>query len=232
MSGRRCALGSSMTPSRRIELEGGRSAAPARRCSSIRGPAAGPGLGSPRRPETAGSTVAGVRPGSEPRDGDRRGRSRRRGRAGGGGRRWVAGDASRAAALAHDLPFVCVPAGNPQPLRPRPRPRSGRSNRRPRRPQRWRRGPDRRRGGERPRLSQQRLARHLRRGDSSRGVSRREGPHVGRDRAHRPRPGRRDLRTGRRRRPRRQPYRSGDRARVEQPLRARAGRSRAAPVRR
>ena len=65
-----------------------------------------------------------------------------------------------------------------------------------------------------------------------RGVSRREGAHLGRDRARRPRSGRRDLRAGHRRRPRRQPHRSGDRARVEQPLRARAGRSRAAPVRR
>ena len=143
--------------------------------SSIPGPAAAPGLGLPRRRENGGS-ASWSSPGTEPRDRDRRGCCRRRGRARGGGRRWVAGDRRRGGAGVRIA--VRLRAGrNLQPLRPRPRAGSGRSNRRLRRPQRRHRGPDRRRRGERPPLSQQRLARHLRRGPR-RGVSRCEGAHL------------------------------------------------------
>ena len=123
-----------------------------------------------------------------------------------------------AAALAYELPFVCVPAGTRnhfardlgliRPIQIA--------------------GFDALSDGIEGRIDvgevsghlfpQQRLARHLRRGGSRRGVSRCEGA-PGRDRARRPRPRHRDLRTGHRRRPRRQPYRSCDRARVEQSLR-------------
>ena len=92
-----------------------------------------------------------------------------------------------AAALAHDLPFVCVPAGTRNHfardlgLDPAD-PVAG-----SRRPQRRRRGPDRRRGGERAPRSQQRLARHLRRGGRpTRGIATRRCSTVAGDRARRP----------------------------------------------
>ena len=124
-----------------------------------------------------------------------------------------------AAALAHDLPFVCVPAGTRNhfardlgldPADPIA-------------------ALDALSDGIEGRIDVGEVSGHLFLNNVSlgiyaeavrrRGVSRCEGAHLGRDRARRPRPGHRDLRTGHRRRPRRQPYRSCDRARVEQSLR-------------
>ena len=79
------------------------------RCSSTRGPAAGPGLGSPRR-QRSRDRRRGVRPGSEPHDAGRRGCRGRRGRAGRCRGRWVAGDGRGRRDRARP-PFVCVPAG-------------------------------------------------------------------------------------------------------------------------
>lgn len=65
-------------------------------------------------------------------------------------------------AARHDLPFLVIPAGDPQPLRPRPRPRPRRSGRGPGRPRGRRRTPCRPRVRRRPGVRQQRLLRNVR----------------------------------------------------------------------
>ena len=170
------ALGSGMMPPRRI---GWRAVDPPRRPVLFVDPRSGRGAGPAdrRAGEKREISVVEFGPGTEPRNGDRRGYCRRRGRVGRGGRRRFAGDVAAAAwrtscrsPACRREPATTSPAtwGSIRPIQP---PRLDA-------PERRHRGPDRRRGGERPPLSQQRLARHLRRGGSPTGVSRCEGSHL------------------------------------------------------
>ena len=84
--------------------------------------------------------------------------------------------------VAHALPFVCIPAGTRNHFALDIGVDRHRSRRRARRLHRWCRAPDRRRGGERARVPQQRLARDLwRRGTATR-IPRGEGANAARDR--------------------------------------------------
>ena len=135
------------------------------------------------------------------------------------------GDGSQAivAAVAaeHGLPYACVPAGHPQPLRAGPRGRPRRRGRRARRVRRRRRAARRPGGGQRPRLREQRLARPLRRRRPAPRAT--ATPSSGRSSTPCPRcsaPSRRHAPSlGRPRRPRAPPG-AGD-PRVQQPLPAR-----------
>ena len=96
------------------------------------------------------------------RAGPRR-RGGRRGRAGGGRRRRVTGGRGRGGGCARDR--VRVRSGrDPQPFRARRGRGPARPDRRARRVHRWGRAPDRRGGGQRPHVREQRLARDLRPG--------------------------------------------------------------------
>ena len=190
-------------------------------------PAVGRGQGRQQRPRRRRTRARDRADRAEARRRPRATGARRRGargrRARGGGRRRNPG--TRGVDRCGARPAVRLhPGRHPQPLRARPGSRSRRRRRRPRRVRRRRRAPRRPGRGQRSRVRQQRVARALRRGGTTRGVPRREAAHHPRHRARRARPAAEwvDERVGLARRGRHRQRVGGDDPGLEQRLPPRA----------